>query len=398
MKPEDLRASLENLSGPDWLRAQRLEALEKSGYPALPDQENESWRKIKFGGLDLKSFSPLESKTSLQTGAAVSGTHVASIADAVAADSSDADLIRELNGTRLNELKNSVFSYSALALEQKGVFIRADAPVAEPVVVRHSLEDGDSLFHRTLIHVRSGAELTVIEEFNGSPGDSSRLWNHLADARVEANGSLNYIALLNFSASDYNFRHCNIDLMRDARARLSVVCVGGKLGKSFYTSRLREPGAWYRGIGIGSGSGREFNDMEMFVGHQADHTESSLLYKTVLAGRAHSIFNGNLEIDRGVKHADSHQINNNVLLSKTARAESMPNLVIHSEDVSCEHGATVGELDEEALFFLQARGIPESEARDLLIEGFIRSLAEEIPVAEERREEIFTAVKNKISP
>ena len=125
--------------------------------------------------------------------------------------------------------------------------------------------------------------------------------------------------------------------------------------------------------------------MEIIVNHQCSHSQSSLLYKAVVSEGAHSVFDGNLLIPKDCNDITSHQLNHNIIMDRDARAESMPRLIIQSEKVSCEHGATVGFLDEESLFFLMSRGFNEQEAKNILIEGFLTEVIAEFPCPEEHQ-------------
>ena len=394
---------IEQKGGPDWYRSQAKQALSDAKYPTLPAADHESWRKIDLTGLDLRDFNPGESKTSLVVeGLANTDTGIVwgEPADLAATDDIAAATIKELGESRLNTANyngsnNNIFSRLGQALPGQTIYIRGKKPRKEPVYLKHTLDEGNTLNHRTILEVEAGSELTVVEMVTAAPREDFSFWNLIGDAKVADGARLNYIALFNFTDSEYHFANFNVELGRDARAHFSTVNIGGFRGKSFYTARMFGQGSEFRGIGLVAASGREYMDMEQLVEHHASHTDSNLHYKAVLNNRAHSIFNGNLFIKPGVKHANSYQLNNNILLSKKARAESMPNLVIKAEDVGAEHGATVGELDSDSVFYLMSRGIPEMQARHLLIEGFITEIIGEIPLAD-KEDEILMAIKEKI--
>ena len=249
---------------------------------------------------------------------------------------------------------------------------------------------------RTVIFAAPNAELTVLEEFRGDEASSETLWNTETYIICGANARVNYVSSRHYEAGAANFHRIESTQDRDARVHVSIAQHGGSFGKSFVTGRLTAPGGEFRGIGLAAGSGTEYLDMEMLAAHDADHTNSSLVYRTVVRDRSHSVFNGNLLIPPGRKHVDSHQTNNNILLNKRARAESMPKLIVKAEDVAAEHGATVGELDADAIFFLMARGLSESEARVMLIEGFLMQVIGEFPI-EDLHESLLGEWKAKLS-
>ncbi|MCB1314880.1 MAG: SufD family Fe-S cluster assembly protein, partial [Leptospiraceae bacterium] len=271
---------------------------------------------------------------------------------------------------------------------------------AAPIRLRHTLESGNAILHRVFIATAPSVEVTVLDEFTDAGSDESQpahLWNPETHIQAGANSQVRYISHRNYAAPVYHFHRISSEQARDSQVHVSIIHSGGLAGKGHVVARMLEPGARYRGIGICSATNREFHNMEMLVEHHASHTESSLLYKTVLKDRAHSVFDGNLFIKPGVKHVDSLQVNNNILMNRRARAESLPRLVIRAEDVSCEHGATVGELDKDALFFLMARGLTEEQARTLLIEGFLTGVIEEIPLDAGQIEIFLQEMKDKLA-
>lgn len=363
---------------PSWISQIRSEALKLLQGMQLPARDNESWRKIDLSGLDLSSFDYENSKSSI-TRENSDGAGFTDFDLMIDNDITGSDFLQTLLSGQLLKSKD-IFAIQNFALLTQAHYIHADKNVEQPVTLLHSLDSGNSLIHRTIVHLADNANLTLVEKFKGRPSGGFTFWNTAVDAVIGRNASLKYVCIFDFSDNEYSFRNFISEQKSDSRVHVSVVQAGGFNGKSFYTGRVLEPGAAFRGIGLLSGQSSQFQDIEMSVEHLADHGESSLHYKTVMHDRSHSVFNGNLLIKKGLKQVSSKQVNNNILLSKKARAESMPKLMIQADDVRCDHGATVGELDREALFFLMARGIPEDQARQLLIEGFVAEVIDEIPL------------------
>ena len=378
-----------SLGSSDQDRELRLRALSTATFPDLPIRNTEAWRKIDLSGLDLQAFDHSGSRSDLDHDAPSDAKTVQTLADGFAE--------RRLE----QKEQDHVFNRMGIAFSSHDLSVELNGQPTQPVTVRHALKSGgNALHHRLSILARAGAEVTIIEEFESS-GDAPAapdpsLWNTLVDLDIEANARVNYVLLRNLGDNEYHFHDFRARLGRDSRLFVFVMQLGGLRGKSFYHVDLEGSGAYYRGTGIAAGVKREYNEIEMHATHSAPDSESSLLYKAVVADRAHNVFNGNLHIAPGVRNVSSHQVNNNLLLNPRARAESMPNLVIQAEQVQCEHGATVGELEEEGLFYLMSRGIPEPEARKLLIEGFISDVVREIPIAE-KQPQINLAVKERLN-
>ncbi len=414
---DSLKGFIENKNEPAELRDVRLAALsayEKAPLPGIDggDTIRESWRKIDLvnSGFDPRAYRLADTPTNLEIQNPDEQRIIAKPFGTVLSsqDANDQKLAEKLRAHLAAALKEvqaadrpdaGLFAAQNLATHAQNVAVYSNGAGNEAVHIKHRMA-GDAgrgaLVHRTFIAAADNAELTVIEEFTGTDSEELQLWNCETHVICGNNARVNYVALHNYQGPEQHFHRFVTEQSRDSRVHYSTARQGGIKGKAFVIAKAREPGAEFRGIGLLAASGREFSDMEMLAEHHADHTTSSLLYKTVVKDRAHSVFNGNLLIPPGRKHVDSLQTNNNILLNQKARAESMPRLVVRSEDVAAEHGATVGELDADAVFFLMARGIPEADARALLIQGFLNEVIAEIP-APEYHESILDTWRSKLA-
>lgn len=387
------------------IEAMQAQALAFWKERCIPDLEHESWRKINLAMFDANRFQPEKSKTRIEfeDNATIDDTLLFNeqpgadflTLEQAMQDTDLANLIvddwqREIAAAKIADNR---FVFLNQAHFQKVRVLRLSGINRNPHVLEHQLESGDSLLHRTYIIVAENSQANLLEQFSGATQTSINQSNTNAGAThqdgsqlilpvtriiLKPNAHLRYAAQFNLQGHEWNFINLHTSLMRDAHALTLVLPNGGMNGKAFISADVLENGAEYRGLGIAIGNGRSFLDMEMLVRHLASHTSSSLLYKTVLKDRAHSIFNGNLFIPSGLKGVNSHQENHNILLDKSARAQSMPNLNIQSEQVAAEHGATVGELDQQAMFFLMTRGLSYTNARNILIEAFITRVIQEI--------------------
>lgn len=391
---QDLKTRIQKLTEPEPLIKNRLRALEKFSNAEPPHPTHESWRRVQLGDLDPLAFEPLAADSELtiqeqpDAGLAILDFPQASTAP---------DFCKWVGPdfkTLFEEHGDDYFTMLNLASFTQSRLIHVKQELSAPVHLVHTPGQKNALTHHVRVRVETGASLTLIEEFRGRPGDDFTFWNTHTAVSCAPNARFNYIALRNYTDNERFFHNFTARQSRDSRVHVSVVQTGGFAGKSFVTAQLLEPGAEFRGIGLGLGKKRELHDMEMVADHRASHTTSSLLYRTVLRDRAHSVFNGNLIVPKGLKDVSSHQTNNNILLNKKARAESQPRLLVKTEQVQCEHGSTVGEPDKSALFFLMCRGIPEKEARELLVEGFMNQIIDEIPL-ESKHEDILQMVQTK---
>jgi Fe-S cluster assembly scaffold protein SufB len=398
VKIEESTKKIQSLGESRELTALRLEAVEKFSTLEIPQRDIEAWRKIHLKDIDLSAFSPLESDSSLDA-KVESGSNI-DIIDMSSAIKEPAikDAINKHYSEVIGSMRCDIFRCMNMAFFKNAIVVHAKKSANGRVKITHRPGKGNSVAHLVFLILDEVSEVTVIEEFLGNgESDKQVMWIPTTEVILSESSVLKYVEIRDFGESDMHFRH----LTADQQGRGSVFHAfplhrGGINGKDFYVSKINCPESEFIVRGIGFGEGHQFCDFEMHAEHFASNTISNILYKTVLKDRAHSVFDGNLVIPRGLKNVDALQVNNNILLDKKARAESMPRLVTMSENVQCEHGATVGELDPESIFFLTARGIPEDEARSLLIQGFVSEIIKSFPLADEEKETLEESILKKI--
>ncbi len=354
----------------------------------LPDRSIEAWRKIDLSGLNLESYHPDQSRSEFNITLEGGSAEVLTLDEALQIDG-----LREIILQRYTKIlenpETNYFRLLSLAHSNHIQVIHVKRGEVATAKVVHRLLEGNALYHRLFIVIEAQGDLVLHEELEGFQSDESTLWIPQADIEVKENARLRYVQHHRFEDSEFFFPDVMAQLHAFARFELSVIHRGGVSGKGFYHTQLLEQGAEFHAIGVGAGKGREFHDIEFQAEHLSNNTNSSILYKCVLRGKAHHVFDGHLIIPHGLKNIEAIQVNRNILLEKTARAESMPRLQTLSDSVMCEHGTTVGELDDEALFFLMSRGISEEEARRILIKGFINDIVQRFPLKEEKIEAIL---------
>ncbi len=209
----------------------------------------------------------------------------------------------------------------------------------------------------------------------------------------EESSKLEFIRIEDFSNSVFHFANVFHNQKRDSKATLGFFNLGGYRGKTFVISQLQEQGANVEVLGASSTTNREQQDIEIIVYHNASYTESNLLYRVVANNKSHHVFTGILNIPKSSRHVTAQQVNNNIMLKKTARVESMPKLEVFADDVRCAHGSTIGEVNDEQLFYLLSRGLTEQEARHLIIEGFFLEVLDKISSENLKQELSFRLLK-----
>ena len=245
---------------------------------------------------------------------------------------------------------------------------------------------------RQLITVASGAEVTVVERHLGH---GARLVNQVTEVDLSANSQLRHCWVQRHGGEATHLSKVAVRSGRDSRYLSQVVQLGAALSRSDVEVSLEGTGASCQLDGVYHGLGRQHLDNHSVIHHRADHTQSGEHYRGVLDERSTGVFRGNVLIHSGVRGCHTAQLNRNLLLSETATVHTKPQLEIDNDDVTASHGATVGQLDEDALFYLRSRGIDPVSARRLLVFAFVAEIIAEVPVAS-LRESLYAHLSERL--
>jgi|HigsolmetaAR204D_1030405.scaffolds.fasta_scaffold00148_26 Fe-S cluster assembly protein SufD len=264
------------------------------------------------------------------------------------------------------------------AFFEDGLFVQL-APgtqLDQPIHVVHLWTDQAQLgmSHPRLI-VRAGADsrVTLIEQFI-STGAVESFTNAVADLALERGAVIDHYRLQEESTKAFHIGHARVAASEQARYALHDLALGASLGRLDLTVYLKEPRAHAELRGLIAPTGSQHLDTHTRIEHIAPHTTSSEEYRGIADGRGRGVFNGKVLVHPGAQKTDAYQATRNLLLSRTAEFDAKPELEIYANDVKCSHGATTGQLDATALFYLRSRGISETDARVLLIRAFAQSV------------------------
>jgi Fe-S cluster assembly protein SufD len=231
-------------------------------------------------------------------------------------------------------------------------------------------------FHpRHIIRVSSGAKLTLLET---SLGDGAYFHNPVTEIDVASGATLTHIRLQNESPAAFHLSTLYARLAEDASYDSFVLNLGARMARTEIHADLVGAGATVHLTAAQLLSGTQHSDITTIVRHAAPRGTSRQTVKNVLAGRSRGVFQGRIEVAREAQKTDGYQMNRALLLSPDAEIDTKPELEIFADDVKCSHGAAVGELDPEQLFYLRSRGIPDAEARSILIRAFLGESLEAI--------------------
>jgi Fe-S cluster assembly protein SufD len=290
--------------------------------------------------------------------------------------------------------------YSAVgaALRSGGAFVYVPDGVEAAVPIRlfHWLDGVGALAApRTVIVLGKNARATIVEEQLSDSAEGIAL--HLGGTEVFLgdDAKLVYGTLQEWGRHVYHYSNQRARIGRGAEVQWIQTILGGRMMKTNSYFDLNGPGAQAFVHGFMFGDGRQQFHLHTLQRHLADHCTSDLLIKGCLKDRARSIYQGLIQVAEGAQRTDAYQANRNLLLSDTARADSIPGLEILANDVRCTHGATIGSVDPEQLYYLMARGLPRTEAQRLIVEGFFAPVIDRIPL-EGIRDHLRQVIQRKL--
>jgi Fe-S cluster assembly protein SufD len=275
------------------------------------------------------------------------------------------------------------FASLATAMAGDGVFVYVPKGVQLETPLHSILwvpGEGQAFFSRVLVVVEEGASLTFVHEA-ASPqiGKAESIHVGLVEVSVADSASLQFVELQNLGERYWNITHERATVDRDGRLNWIFGAVGSQLTKTFSDIDLRGEGAEARMSGFFFADRHQHFDHDTQQNHFAANTTSDLLYKGALIEKSRSVWQGMIYVAPGAQKTDGYQANRNLVLSKQARADSIPGLEIMADDVRCTHGATVSQLEDEPIYYLMTRGLPRIEAKRMVVDGFFGQIMDRIP-------------------
>lgn len=320
------------------------------------------------------------------------GLRVQSLAKALA----EGDETLETHYARYADVEKHPFAALNTAFAHDGVLIDVlpGAIVEQPVVLVFLAGDaveGHASYPRVLVRAGSGSELRLVQHHAGA-GKQAYLSCPVMELLVEDNAGVQLQHLQEEADKAWHLGVIHAEVNRDARFNLHTVSTGARYGRTDVYVNLRGTGAQASMNGLYLVGDGQHVDYHTWVSHLAEHGTSKQMFKGILDGKAQSVFDGLIHVAEGAQQTDSQQQNRNLLLNKRAVAQSNPRLEIYADDVKCAHGSTVGQLDQDAMFYMRSRGIGEQEAKGLLTFAFANEVLEAIalePLREHVRERLF---------
>jgi Fe-S cluster assembly protein SufD len=350
-----------------WQPVEREAAL--AAQVSLPAPIREGYRAVFVDGWLRADLSDLPTGPGVRAGG---------MAEALVEGDSD---VLDMLGGQVRDPDHAVIALNA-ALMQDGLVLTLGEGVTldRPLEIVWLASGGDTprAWHpRSLIRLGANARATVIERFIGGNGAAS-LANQVSEVALGDGAHLTHTRFQEAGEKASVLTHCLGTLGRDARIDSFGFDSGAGLARHEADFALSATGGQAHFGGIYMGHGRQHMDNTLRVRHQAPHGTSRQVFKGVLNDRAHGVFQGRIQVARAAQKTDAHQLHKGLLLHRGAEVDAKPELEIFADDVKCSHGATTGELDRDALFYLRARGVPEVKARAMLVEAFLAEALDEV--------------------
>jgi len=290
------------------------------------------------------------------------------------------------------------FAAHNAALWKHGLLVHVPRGVVveKPLYVRiANAVDGGSLFWRLLLVAEPESRFAVIEEYASASPELSAYSNAAVEIVVRDGAKVEYVSLQNLSRRTWHFASHHARVERDAELDWVAGGFGSAKGKVRIQNDLAGPGATSRVTGAYFADGTQHLDYDTFQEHVAPNTTSDFAFKGALRDTARAVWRGMIRVEEGAQKTNAYQENRNLLLSKTAHADSIPGLEILANDVRCTHGATLGQVDREQLFYLMTRGLSRAEAERMIVLGFFQDVLDRVEL-EPVREALAAVLEARI--
>ena len=366
----------------------RTELLERYRALPLPTKADEHWRFT-----DLRGFDPDSFTASADASAAAPATLLdIEAAGVVVVDETGIRIEKAPEGIRFEPLGDHELLGSLLPADEKfaahnaacwehGLLVHVPRGVVldKPLYVRiANTVDGGSLFWRMLIVAEPESRFTVVEEYVSANDELAGYSNAAVEIVVRDAAKVEYVSIQSLSRQTWHFASHRARVERDAELDWVAGGLGSANGKVRIQNDLAGPGATSRVTGAYFADGKQHLDYDTFQEHIAPNTTSDFAFKGALRENARAVWRGMIRVEKEAQRTNAYQENRNLLLSDTAHADSIPGLEIMANDVRCTHGATIGKVNRDELFYAMARGLNRSEAERLIVRGFFQDILDRI--------------------
>lgn len=379
------------LSTKSWLSAMQTKALDELNDFGFPTRHNEEWKYTLVGELLNQNFdlpkattvapsatdSPLKHRVTIYNGQIIGlesltqqlpqGVLVLPLTMALKEHEA---LIKPYLGSILRTEHGFQALNTAMIHNGLFIYVPEGVHIAEPILLSHYQDTmSQAVYLRHVVVAKANSQLSLVEDYQGE-GQSCYLTNTITEIALESGAKLNHYKIQRESTKAYHLGHLAVKQARQSLFESHSMSLGAKLARSDLVIDLNEEQARCLMNGIYLTGEGQHVDHHTVVNHKVPNCSSEQDYKGILSGLSQAVFNGKIVVSKDAQHTQAIQQNKNLLLSQQAQINTKPQLEIYANDVLCSHGATVGQLDEDALFYLATRGMDRLQASHFLIQAF----------------------------
>ena len=394
----------------DWVAEFRSNAINSMETLGVPKVSDEDWRFTSLKNFVSKEFSPIPLNKPkvklpklpkhissidgffiyLHNGQLVSDEkypfHFSNIRD-----SFESPEVKEILLNQVSEKNKDFFYELSSAFIENGIFLKVDNSKAidKPIVIINSFDSNASekfINVRNIFYFEDSSSAEIIE-YSVSESSSEYFWNKTTDVFVGKNSKVEHLLIENGSKDSFIFSNLKIIQERDSHFTTNSILCGGSLIRNNVHPMLNGEGCYSNILGLYLSIKDQLMDNYMFVEHLKQNCGSRQLYKGLLDDSSRGVFHGRILVHEEAQQTNAYQTNRNLLLSNSAQVDTKPQLEIYADDVKCSHGATIGQIDKDALLYLQARGINKKKALAMLIRAFTDEVVG--PIESEKILEVF---------
>jgi Fe-S cluster assembly protein SufD len=417
-----LDAFIESRNEPDWLVQLRREAWQHADAMNWPDRRDEEWIRTDIRTFQLQKYglpaiqpSKLDSRHQLLAGVDVAGA-VETIDSCLVSESLDEsyaakgvlfgslerlctecpELIRPHLFTAFDtDYDKFAALHAAFWSGGQFLYVPRGVVIDRPLHIGSLMSDGGTDTTHTLVVLEPGAEATLLHESNGVSQDGKGLHMGGVELIQKPGSHLRYVNLQEWGQKSFNFAHQKAVIDRDASLQWTIAAMGSGLSKVNQSVDLIGKGANSQVNGVMFTEGRQHIAYHTLQHHRSPQCRSDFLYKAAQQDRSRTVWRGMIKVDKDAQRTDGYQRNDNLILSESARADSIPGLEIEADDVRCTHGSTTAKVDEEQIFYAQCRGFTRKEATRMIVSGFFQQIFDRISI-ESVRDALGAAIARQV--
>ncbi|MFC7115077.1 Fe-S cluster assembly protein SufD [Natronoarchaeum sp. GCM10025703] len=389
-----VRQISEDLDEPEWLLETRLDALaalDDLDMPSVIRTPGRTWTNLE--DLDYESLVDPLNAAEDKDQVGPEEVDVLSWSEAV---QEHEELLEERFGSIVDPQENYLTALSTALFNTGTVVYVPEGVDAEDVKIRTEM-NSRSLFNYTLIVAEESSSVTLLErQSTGDDMEGERYYSGIVEIAAAENASVQYGALQNLSEETYNFTLKRGDADTYASIDWIEGNIGSRLTKTEVSTELNGDSSESQIVGTFFGHNDQHFDLDVKVWHRAEHTTADLVTRGVIDDVARTVYEGVQDVGSDAWDTSSYQRENTLMLSDESEADASPKLIINNHDTEASHSATVGQVDQEDLLYMMARGIGAQQAKDMLVEGFFVPVLEEVAV-DELREDLRENVKQRLA-